>query len=590
MTAKSIGPLRYSITGLAFALLLVVALSLSVAACGKAAQTDVNQNMVSDSSAHSAIQEIEIPVKDASQEPEIVERNENGLVIPTPTPKSLIQGASQDEYNIEATDTLESNIFHSSVIARVEPPLSITPVGREIDNGEGVASTYRPFVEIRFKVIEYLKGNGTDEIAVDYPVHRHTYLEQEKAEEIALFAMVERNTNWDHLEGVVFLFHSSEFEREPAAAIRTDFNYLFASRRALLAGEPHGLPHTFDSHIKVWLPAATERALNNPPDSAQQFLVDPKPIKGLTEPVPMTVAQLRNEIKAVDELVAAGEGIDGYKECLRHTFGIDTFKLKFHELHDEPYVPGNIDSEIRSGSPIGTVIRSPGAAGAGYIKHWTVGEHANLFEYVIADHDNNVKDIDFEATRTDLVDYRTLFRNTRPLPRGVYKVEVPAQAAVLIPCNAIPEPPYATATVTVIAPDDAIHEAFFDPEDVGSEAFGEGDGNGLFDPDVFTAPDGAETILNRIDWSSGNVEMQLTPHNPLPDHHIDFIALDGTVSLRLDFDDAVEIADDGVSELSWGVCDQPWQDGDKLMIRISESGADLTGTTSDSDCAATAAP
>ncbi len=83
------------------------------------------------------------------------------------------------------------------------------------------------------------------------------------------------------------------------------------------------------------------------------------------------------------------------------------------------------------------------------------------------------------------------------------------------------------------------------------------------------------------------MEIQLTPHNLLADHHIDFIALDVTVSLRLDFDDAVEIADDGVSALSWGVCEQPWVDGDKLMIRISESGADLTGTTNDEECAAT---
>ena len=84
--------------------------------------------------------------------------------------------------------------------------------------------------------------------------------------------------------------------------------------------------------------------------------------------------------------------------------------------------------------------------------------------------------------------------------------------------------------------------------------------------------------------------MQFTPHNLLAGHHIDFIALDGTVSLRLDFDDAVEIsADDGVSALSWGVCVQPWEDGDKLMIRISESGADLTGATNDEECAATVA-
>ena len=84
--------------------------------------------------------------------------------------------------------------------------------------------------------------------------------------------------------------------------------------------------------------------------------------------------------------------------------------------------------------------------------------------------------------------------------------------------------------------------------------------------------------------------MILTPHHPLAGHHIDLIALDGTVSLRLDFDEAVEVsADDGTQVLSWSVCEQPWQDRDKLMIRISESGSDLTGATNDADYATTAA-
>ena len=123
-----------------------------------------------------------------------------------------------------------------------------------------------------------------------------------------------------------------------------------------------------------------------------------------------------------------------------------------------------------------------------------------------------------------------------------------------------------------------------DDETVGFSAEG-----GVLKPDTLTLNE-SEIQLSRLDWSSGNVEMQLTPHNPLPDHHIDFIALDGTVSLRLDFDEAVEVsADDGTQVLSWSVCEQPWQDRDKLMIRITESGSDLTGATNDADCATTAA-
>ena len=114
--------------------------------------------------------------------------------------------------------------------------------------------------------------------------------------------------------------------------------------------------------------------------------------------------------------------------------------------------------------------------------------------------------------------------------------------------------------------------------------------NGVLDSDALTV-NGTRTTIGRLDWSSSKVQMQLTPHSTLAGRHIDFIALDGSVSLRLDFDDATVVtADDGTQALSWGVCDQPWEDGDQLMIRISESGAELPGATNDADCSTTAAP
>ena len=85
--------------------------------------------------------------------------------------------------------------------------------------------------------------------------------------------------------------------------------------------------------------------------------------------------------------------------------------------------------------------------------------------------------------------------------------------------------------------------------------------------------------ISRIEWESGREGIELGPHGAtgLANHHMDFIALDGSVPLRLDFDDAVEVESDGKRALVWNVCDQPWESGDLLMLRVSESEPGLTG-------------
>ena len=139
--------------------------------------------------------------------------------------------------------------------------------------------------------------------------------------------------------------------------------------------------------------------------------------------------------------------------------------------------------------------------------------------------------------------------------------------------------------VNVTAPPKAVHEAFFDPVAMGSAVGADAD-DGVLDPSEFDV--GSTYVsMHSLAWESGSVEMGASgsAHAVLADHHIDFIELDGTVGLRLDFDDASETAlDDGSSVLSWEVCDQPWESGDLLMIRVSESDADFSGATSDAWC------
>ena len=68
---------------------------------------------------------------------------------------------------------------------------------------------------------------------------------------------------------------------------------------------------------------------------------------------------------------------------------------------------------------------------------------------------------------------------------------------------------------------------------------------------------------------AGTVNVKVTPDDALDGHILDFIELDGTVSLSLDVLDAT--VDSANDRLRWSVSSQPWEDGDKLMVRIREA-------------------
>ena len=63
--------------------------------------------------------------------------------------------------------------------------------------------------------------------------------------------------------------------------------------------------------------------------------------------------------------------------------------------------------------------------------------------------------------------------------------------------------------------------------------------------------------------------MEVNPDNAFADHILDFVELDGTVSLSLD--DVYAVVDSVNDTLSWTVSDQPWEDGDLLMVRVREA-------------------
>ena len=138
-----------------------------------------------------------------------------------------------------------------------------------------------------------------------------------------------------------------------------------------------------------------------------------------------------------------------------------------------------------------------------------------------------------------------------------------------IPCNYVLSFEW---TVTVTAPDDTLHEAFFDPVTDGSAVAADGS-NGVLKPATFTDANGASATIERIAWEagageSGTVKLKLSPHSGIAGHIVDFIALYGSAPLSLIA--AAATVDAAADTLSWSMSSRPWEDGDKLMLRIRE--------------------
>ena len=282
---------------------------------------------------------------------------------------------------------------------------------------------------------------------------------------------------------------------------------------------------------------------------------------GAENPQPtMTLSALKTRISNLDTLITADAGVEGYYDCVRST------------VYNERYFPSDyvapmIDVTIGSGLSARTDI-DPGRGGKSradkYHVYSDIGEDAALFETIIVDDDTDAAN-GFEGKEV----------TTRPLPAGKYIGKFQMRHWTDLLCNFQPsDNNYVGYNVTVTAPAGTLHEAFFDPVTVGTAVKADGS-NGVLKPAMFTDVNGASATLERIAWEpevgeSGTVRLQVDPPTGLTDHEVDFIALDGSVSLSLQVANAT--VDAANRTLSWAVGSQPWQSGDKLMLRIREDG------------------
>ena len=278
----------------------------------------------------------------------------------------------------------------------------------------------------------------------------------------------------------------------------------------------------------------------------------------------MTLAEIKAFIKKLQDEVAAGDGTAAYLECVqekyrwaRHYVDSKENEIGLGRSWTETFTK-QIDSGVAAGEKVhtgGQTLRLDlngditSGAPKSYFRDWVVktGRDADLFVHTWP----------LDAT------------TARPLPGGTYRFYWAEQHQSAAPCNAMPEDHKTRfeVVVTVTAPEGTVHETMFDPVAVGSGVGADGS-NGVLKPVSFTA-DGTSTSISGLRWENGSAVLTLSPHVPLSGHKVEFIEMDGSVGLSLETSEAT--VDTVAGTLAWSVPNQPWHDGDMLMLRISPS-------------------
>ena len=439
---------------------------------------------------------------------------------------------------------IEEKVIDSAVVVRA----TMTSLSSEVIVYPN--SKYAVALKFNLDVSEYLKGTGPSSIVAVW-VDGNSYDSRNRADSRRDVLLGERDTQWDDREAIIFLYGVlSGFGASLDAQLqRADYFLIYV-------GDPYSPDDFYSLHSKRnkrWLPAASTTSTGD----SQEFLLDMPPP---TETI--TLSELKRRIAELSTELDGGNGSEEYQECVLEKYRYMRNQRNWPEERGRPYTVWNIDHTVVSGQPAGTVLAQRKAGGIypdTKITIWLEGSSASLFDTAEGDSTNVDKDGDGEY---DEFWYDEIVRSARPLPAGEYGFELKEDWPRWAVCNYVISNEW---TVTVVAPEGVLHEALFDPVTDGSAVAADST-NGVLKPAAFTNAGSATTTIDRIEWEAGTVKLKLTPHTALAGRVVDFIELDGRVSLSLIVDAAT--VDAANNTLSWPVSAQPWDDGDKLMLRI----------------------
>ena len=475
--------------------------------------------------------------------------------------------------------TMERRIADADIIAIVSLASTTTAVETYTDEGQ---TGYVGALKFTFTVEELLKAptGGSPPQIVAMVGSLQAYAERSDAQAVADKMARERDTHWDDRQAIVFLAtHSLEFP----GSLSDDLYFMSFVDYTYGLGDSYSIASIRN---QLWLPEAKIRDGAGGASQERRFLTgvpqqipDTSPRAAITstqtELPSITLTDFKATVSRI-EAELAGQS-EGYKFCVQENYERLQKVALWAARGDEFMSPETFTVEVGSGLQAGTeiiydtrkIILGPNGWES---RTELLGEDAALFRIgeTTKSRTRNYgahNSINAKKSDPELVRHVQPMETVRPLSSGFYSFTWKYHRAEYVLC--VPDVFYNhTVNVTVTAPSGTLHEAFFDPV-TDSSTVAADSSNGILKPTSFTDANSASASLQRIEWASGTAKVKVSPHTGLTGQAVDFIELDGSVSLSLKVSDAT--VDGENYTLSWSVAEQPWHDGDKLMVRIREA-------------------
>ena len=420
----------------------------------------------------------------------------------------------------------------------------------------------RHFVALKFHltVSEYLSGSGSSNVTA-VAVLLNYYDTQREAEDAAPGIAAKRDTAFDNRDAVFFL-RKDDHNLIFSTSLLGEDDYFLTTFGDLEVEDEYSLSSRFD---RRWLPSAGTTATGDD----QEFLLA---VPAATAPT-ITLGELKRQITSVNVELNGGDGSEAYKDCIRGKYAYER-RLAWEQGRGRGnwYVP-RLQDVFVSGQSAGAELYeyNEGWAHPSDRKSrlWLDGQDAALFDIKLGDlragphRDKDGQSNGFLFNQSVV--------SARPIPKGSYRFNNHFIRWEFLACS---------HTIThevafdVTAPAGVVHELFFDPVTVGTTVSADST-NGVLEPVSFTDGNSASATIESISYEppagsgqTGTVKLEVDPPTSLANHALDFIELDGSISLSLAVAGAT--VDSANDTLSWSVSSPPWEDGDKLMVRIRD--------------------
>ena len=467
--------------------------------------------------------------------------------------------------------SMEEIIFGAEVIARVSYLRKQGSVALNTLT-DATVGHWLARLEFRFRVHEYLKGTGPNEIGVFVYMDYDSEADARSALPALLAA---HDGRWDNREAIIFANRT-----DPNGGIRDGFDIPVGSGQYWFSDVGNVERGFIDFYSvasrteKHWLPEATAATSTTRGAStaaaAKRFLLDVPGsgsgggARSSASLETITLSALKSRIGTLESEASAG-GTQDYRLCVESAYRY-RHRMQLRVSSSGDGVWSTVGYTIGSGLPAGTVLweHDPriGALPNKPGPMWFAGPDRDLFRY-----DNS----NFRTVSHDpgVVRFTSRGVTARPLPAGIYWIYPNTQPEYSRLCATDRSIGHNKRLVIVtVEQSDAVpnldHEAFFDPVAIG-DAVGADGTNGVLKPTTF-AHEGTPVTLSSLRWENGTVTLGLSPTTTMAGHAIDFVDTTGTTTLSLMFDDAVG----GTTSTAWSVPTAPWADGDMLMMRIRE--------------------